>query len=401
MEDNHLVPLYQKFPIEIVRGSGALVYDNAGREYIDLSGGYGVAIVGHANQRVADAISEQAHKLITCHSSIYNDSRERYLELLTKHLPAGLSRIFFCNSGAEANEAAIKFARKATGRPNIVAFTGSYHGKTYGALSATWNQKYRKPFEPLVQGVRFALFGNLEKAREQIDDTVAAVLVEPIQGESGIHVPPDDFLSGLREVTKSKGTLLIFDEVQSGFGRTGKLWAAENWGVSPDIMSASKGIAGGFPFGITATTESVSSVMKAGEHTSTFGGNPLGCAAAYAALDFILAENILQKATDDGEYFRAKLESIHQKHPSIVREVRGKGLMIGVELKIPVKDVIMKGFDYNLILLYSGLNILRFLPPLVITRPQIDRVIQGLDRIFHGIERSGAPSAKTLEEITS
>ncbi len=398
MEDSHLVPLYQKFPVEVVRGEGALVYDANGREYVDLSGGYGVAIVGHSNPYVVDAISEQARKLITCHGSLYNDSRDRYLSLLTEHLPSGLSRIFFCNSGAEANEAAIKFARKATGRSNLVAFTGSYHGKTFGALSATWNQKYRKPFEPMLPGVRFSQFGNLEKAREVIDDTIAAVLVEPIQGESGIHVPPDNFLPGLREATKAKGALLIVDEVQAGFGRTGKLWACENWGVSPDILTASKGIAGGYPFGIAAATEAVSSVMKPGEHTSTFGGNPLGCAAAYAALDFLISKSILQKTISDGEYFRAKLEWIREKHPSIVREVRGKGLMIGVELKIPVKDAIMKGFDHDLILLYSGLNILRFLPPLVITRPQIDRVIKGLDEIFSEIERSGS-RARMVEEL--
>lgn len=400
IEDSHLVPLYQKFPIEVVRGSGALVYDDKGREYIDLSGGYGVAIVGHSNPQVASAISEQAHRLITCHGSLYNDARERYLLLLTRHLPEGMTRVFFCNSGAEANEAAIKFARKATGRSNIVAFTGSYHGKTYGALSATWNQKYRKPFEPLVQGVRFSPFGNLEKAKEMIDETTAAVIVEPIQGESGIHIPPDDFLPGLREVTRSKGALLIADEVQSGFGRTGKLWACENWGVSPDILTSSKGIAGGYPFAITATTEAISSIMKTGEHSSTFGGNPLGCAAAYAALDFIISEKILQKAITDGEYFRAKLGSLRDAHPSIVREVRGKGLMIAVELKIPVKDVIMRGFDYNLILLYSGLNILRFLPPLVITRQQLDRVVEGLDRIFRELE-SGKLSSKAVEEVAS
>lgn len=400
VEDNSLIPLYQKFDLEVVRGNGALVYDQNGREYIDLSGGYGVAIVGHANPRVAAALADQSTKLITCHGSLYNDARARYLSLITKHLPPGLTKIFFSNSGAEANEAAIKFARKATGRSGIVAFTGSYHGKTYGALSATWNQKYRKPFEPVVQGVRFSPFGNLDKAREVIDETTAAVIVEPIQGESGIHVPPDDFLPGLREVTRSKGALLIFDEVQSGFGRTGKLWACENWSVSPDIMSASKGIAGGYPFAITATTESISSIMKPGEHSSTFGGNPLGCAAAFAALNFLISEKILEKAISDGEYFRAKLQALQQNHPSIVREVRGKGLMIGVELKIPVKDVIMKGFDHNLILLYSGLNILRFLPPLVITRVQLDRVVQGLDEIFRGIE-GGAPVSKPIEEVAS
>ena len=400
-EDRYLIPLYQKFPLKIVRGEGALAYDDKGKEYVDLSGGYGVAILGHSNPVVAEAIAEQAKTLITCHGSLYNDARERYLSLLAQHLPPGLSRVFFCNSGAEANEAAIKFARKFTGRPNILAFTGSYHGKTLGALSATWNQKYRKPFEPLIQSVRFSAFGNLEKAKELIDDTIAAVIVEPIQGESGIHVAPEGFLSGLRDVTREKGALLIFDEVQSGFGRTGKLWACENWGVSPDIMSASKGIAGGYPFGFTATREAVSAVMKPGEHTSTFGGNPLGCAAAYAALQYLISENILQKALTDGEYFRAGLEKLREKHPSIVREVRGKGMMIAAELKIPVKDVIMLGFEQNLILLYSGLNILRFLSPLVITRAQIDRVIAGLDRIFSRIEKGVAPMSTAGEIATN
>ncbi|MCL4519749.1 MAG: aminotransferase class III-fold pyridoxal phosphate-dependent enzyme, partial [Thaumarchaeota archaeon] len=201
-EDEHLIPLYQKFPIKLVRGYGASVFDESGKEYIFHWKGYGVAIVGHANPFVAEAVARQAATLITCHGSIYNDSREAYLETLVKHLPANLTRVYLSNSGAEANEAAIKFARKATGRKNIVAFAGGYHGKTYGALSATWSQKYRKPFEPLVEGFKFTPYGNLDKAKEAIDESVAAVIVEPIQGEGGIHVPPDDFLPGLREVTR-------------------------------------------------------------------------------------------------------------------------------------------------------------------------------------------------------
>ncbi|MHB8567487.1 MAG: aspartate aminotransferase family protein [Nitrososphaerales archaeon] len=398
-EDALLIPLYQKFPIKIVRGSGALVYDQNGTEYIDLSGGYGVAIVGHSNPRVSSAVSAQASKLITCHGSLYNDVREEYLGLLSKYLPGDLRRIYFCNSGAEANEAAIKFARKATGRKKIVAFSGSYHGKTYGALSATWNQKYRKPFEPLVEGFDFTPFGNLDKARDLIDDKTAAVIVEPIQGESGIHMPPEGFLQTLREQTVSKGALLIFDEVQSGFGRTGKLWACENWNVFPDILTASKGVAGGIPFGFTATTESVSSVMKPGEHTSTFGGNPLACAAAKAALEFIIEENILQKTIETGRFFVDRLNELKESHPRTVREIRGRGLMLAAELKIPVKDVIMNGFEKQLILLYAGLNILRFLPPLVITKEQITRVAEGLDYILKEIEIHG-PS-KTVEGMAA
>lgn len=395
IEDEFLIPLYQKFPLKIVRGDGAVVYDDQGKEYIDLSGGYGVAIVGHSNPAVAAAISEQARRLITCHGSFYNDAREAYLSLLSRNLPGSLTKVFFCNSGAEANEAAIKFARKATGRSNIVAFTGSYHGKTYGALSATWNQKYRKPFEPLVQGVRFAPYGNLAKARDAVDETTAAVLVEPIQGESGIHVPPDEFLPGLKDLAKSKGALLIFDEVQSGFGRTGKMWACENWNVYPDILTAAKGIGGGVPIAFTATTDTVSAVMKPGEHSTTFGGNPLACAAALASLKFLLNENILQRTIENGEYFKSKLEELRDKHHTVVREVRGKGLMLAAELKIPVKDVIMKGFDHNLILLYAGLNILRFLSPLVITKSQIDTVAKELDSIF--VEIQSATQVKTVD----
>ena len=397
IEDEFLIPLYQKFPLKIVRGNGALVYDEKGEEYIDLAGGYGVAIVGHANPVVSSAIAEQAKKLITCHGSFYNDTRERYLELLSKHLPDGLSKLFFCNSGAEANEAGIKFARKATGRQNIVAFTGSFHGKTFGALSATWSQKYRKPFEPLIETVKFSPFGNIEKAREAIDETVAAVIVEPIQGEGGIHVAPDGFLSGLRDITKAKGAILIFDEVQSGFGRTGKLWACQNWDVSPDIMTVAKGVAGGVPFGFAATTAAVSEALRPGDHSSTFGGNPLACAAAIASLEFLIDNRILQKTIEDGEYFRSRLEWLKSKHPSIIREIRGKGLMLAAELKIPVKDVIMKGFEHNLILLYAGLNILRFLSPLVITRGQIDAVAKELDKILVEIESQGPK--KTIEGV--
>lgn len=397
IEDQFLIPLYQKFPVKIVRGNGALVYDEEGKEYIDLAGGYGVAIVGHANPRITKAITEQAGKLVICHGSFYNDAREKYLELLIRNLPADLTRVFFCNSGAEANEAAIKFARKTTGRQDIVAFTGSFHGKTMGALSATWNQKYRKPFEPLIQTVKFGQYGDLEKARDLVDDRVAAVIVEPIQGEGGIRVSPEGFLAGLREMTRERGALLVFDEVQSGFGRTGRLWASQNWDVLPDIMTAAKGIAGGVPFAFTAVTEDVSNALKTGDHSSTFGGNPLACAAARAALEFIIEEQIIYKTQNDGEYFKSRLEYLKVQHPSIIREVRGKGLMLAAELKMPVKDVIMKGFSRGLILLYAGINILRFLPPLVISRDQIDKTVEELDKILLELE-SQAPR-KSVESV--
>jgi acetylornithine/LysW-gamma-L-lysine aminotransferase len=388
-EDKHLIALYQKFGVRVVRGEGALLYDSSGKEYIDLSGGYGVAIVGHGNKKVAKAVADQAARLITCHGSLYNDAREGYLEAISAHLPGGLTRLFLCSSGAEANEAAIKFARKATGRKRVLAFTGSYHGKTLGALSATWSQKYRKQeFAPFVDGFDFAPFGNLERASESLQkDETAAIIVEPIQGESGIHVPPDNFLLGLRRLADATGALLVFDEVQSGFGRTGRMWACQNWNVAPDIMTAAKGIAGGVPFGFCAVTEKVSQSLKVGEHTSTFGGNPLACAAGKAALEFLLEEGLIEKGRARGEYFRAKLKTLRARHPSILREVRGRGLMLAAELRIPVKDVVVSGYDAGLVLLYSGLNVLRLLPPLVISEEQIDASIEKLDRIFGSMDR--------------
>ncbi len=388
----HLVPTYQKFPIEIVRGEGALLYDSAGKEYLDLSGGYGVAIVGHANPFVADAISNQARRLITCHGSMYNDTREAYLSELAAVLPASLNRIFLCNSGAEAAEAALKFARLYTGKNEIVAFTGSFHGKTLGALSATWNPKYRKSLDDLLAGTKFCPFGNLEKAREVISDTTAAVLVEPIQGESGIHIGSESFLKGLRQITEEKRAILIFDEVQCGFARTGRMWAFEHAGVVPDMMTAAKGIGGGFPLAFAALTEEISSALKPGAHTSTFGGNPLACAAGLAALRFLKRENLAEKAALNGAYFKNELEKLASRHRSLVREVRGRGLMIGVEFKIPIRDVIVKGFDHGMILLYSGLNILRLLPPLVITKEQIDAVCKRLDSILIELEGTRATS---------
>jgi LysW-gamma-L-lysine/LysW-L-ornithine aminotransferase len=400
-EDLHLVPTYQKFPIKIVRGQGALLFDDSGKEYIDLSGGYGVAIVGHANPSVADAISNQARKLITCHGSMYNDAREAYLSELVKYLPKNLQRIFLCNSGAEANEAAMKFSRLYTGRTEIVAFTGSFHGKTQGALSVTWNPKYRKSLDTLLTGVQFCQFGNLEKAQEMISNTTAAVLVEPIQGESGIHVASESFLKGLREITRKSGAMLIFDEVQCGFGRTGKMWGFEHTGVEPpDVLVASKGIGGGYPLAFAAVTEEISSALKPGSHTSTFGGNPLACSAGLAALKFLVGENVVENAQVNGGYFMDGLSQVARRHPSLVREVRGKGLMIGIELKIPVKDVIMNGFEEGLILLYSGLNIIRLLPPLVITKDQIDAVCSKLDMIFGSLDsRKNVNVSEQKQEI--
>ncbi len=380
-EDQFMGSLYQRFPVTIEKGLGAHVWDIDGKEYIDCMGGYGVALVGHRNPRVVNAIKAQVDKIITVHSSLYNKTREEFLENLIKLAPKGLSQVHLNNSGAEAIEAAIKFARKFTGKKGMVAMKGSYHGKSMGALSLTFNPKYRKSFEPLVEEVSFATYGDIESLRSTINDDTSFVIMEPIQGESGINVAPDGFLQDVRKLCDEKGILLIFDEIQAGLGRTGRLWACEHWNTTPDIMCLAKGIAGGVPMGATLVKPDILASMSKGEHSSTFGGNPLSCAGGIATLQALTQDGLVQNAENMGKIFRDGLEELKQKH-SIIREVRGRGLMIGVELKFEVKDVLMEGIQNNILMLYSGRNILRLLPPLVIDKQDIGKVLEVLDNIL-------------------
>jgi acetylornithine/LysW-gamma-L-lysine aminotransferase len=385
-EDSHMAQVYQKFNLVIEKGSGATLWDINGKRYIDCMGGYGVSVVGHCHPRVVEAIRKQVGKLITCHGSLYNETRVELLERLVKISPRGLDKIYLCNSGAEAIECAIKLARKHTGKTEIIAFTGSYHGKTLGALSATWNPKYREPFEPLVPGFKFVPFGKIDKVEQAISEKTAAILIEPIQGEGGVHVPPNGFLEALRKLCNEREILLIFDEVQTGLGRTGKMWASEHWGVTPDVMCVAKGIAGGIPMGATIATADIMSSLKIGDHTSTFGGNPLACAAASATIDVILEEKLAERAAITGEYFKKQLSQLLEQS-KIIREVRGLGLMLGMELRFDVQDILLKAINQGVILLYAGKTVLRFLPPLVIEKSQIDTVINVLKNIISDEER--------------
>ncbi len=383
-EDQYMGNLYQRFPITIEKGAGARVWDTDGKEYIDCMGGYGVALVGHRNKRVVDAIKEQISKIITVHSSLYNKTREEFLQTLIGLAPSGLTQIHLNNSGAEAVEAAIKFARKFTGKTGMVAMKGSYHGKSFGALSITFNPKYRKAFEPLVEKVQYASFGDIESLRSVIDDDTAFVILEPIQGESGINVAPEGFLQQVRSLCNERGILLIFDEIQAGLGRTGRLWACNHWNTTPDIMCLAKGIAGGVPMGATLVRQDILAAMSKGEHSSTFGGNPLSCAAGTAALKALTEDGLIENAEKMGKIFRKGLDELKEKHP-IIREIRGKGLMIGIELKFEVRDILMNLMKEGILMLYSGRNILRILPPLVITSEEIVKVLQSLDLAL-GIE---------------
>jgi len=378
VENSYLAKVYHKFPICVCKGRGALLYDAKGREYIDCMGGYGVSLVGHCHPKVVKAITEQCKRLIACHSSLYNDARAELLERLLKIAPKGLERVFLSNSGAESVECAIKLAVKYTGRNEFISMVRGYHGKTLGALSATWNPKYRKTFKPiLIPNFRFVPFGKLDKVEEAISNRTAAVIVEPIQGEGGVHVSPEGFLQGLRKLCDEYDVLLIIDEVQTGFGRTGRMWASEHWRVVPDVMCVAKSMAGGLPMGATLAKGEIMDSLRVGEHTTTFGGNPLTCAAACATIDAIIEERLVERARLLGEFFMKMLLKVQRLR--IVREIRGLGLMIGVECRVDIHRVLMGCLERGMIPLYSGRNVIRFLPPLVIGKDQIEKAAQILE----------------------
>ena len=393
-ENSLMANVFSKKPIVITRGKGALVWDINGKEYVDCNSGYGVALLGHCHPKIVEAVCQQAQQLITCHAGYYNDKRSEFLRKLTEITPKGLTKAFLSNSGAESVECALKLARKHAGKPEIIAVMGAFHGKTMGALSATWDKKYREPFFPLVPEIKHIPPDNLEKAREAVSEKTAAILVEPIRGEGGIRVTPDGYLKGLRELCDEKKLLLMFDEVQSGFGRTGKLFACQYWNVIPDVMCLAKPLAGGLPLGATVAREEVMASFKVGDHSTTYSGNPLVCAAGCAAIDVLVNERIADNASFLGLYFKSALLELQAKHKSI-KEVRGLGLMLGMELKFDVLNVLLKAMEKGVLVLDAGRNVVRFLPPLVISREQIDKAIGVLDSVLEEEENarsSGAPA---------
>ena len=385
-EDSYLAALYQRFPVNIAKGKGTRVWDTAGKEYIDCMGGYGVALVGHCNDRVVNAIKRQAEILITAHMSTYNDTRLKFMEKIASVAPPSLNKIFFANSGAESVEAALKFARKYSGRHGVIAMNGGYHGKTFGALSVTYSEKYRKSFMPLLDGVKFVPYSDPYLLEEAIDDTIGSVILEPIQGETGIIVPPEDLLPKIREICDRRNLVLIFDEIQSGLGRTGKMWASQNWNTNPDIMCLAKGIAGGIPMGLVLAKQEIMDRMKLGEHSSTFGGSPIACAAGTATMEALIDDKLIDNAAKMGMHFKEGLNRLQEKH-KIVRQVRGIGMMLGVELRFDVKNVLFDGIRHGLLILYSGRNILRLLPPLVMDEMTVSRVVDIIDAILTSEEK--------------
>jgi predicted acetylornithine/succinylornithine family transaminase/N-acetyl-ornithine/N-acetyl-lysine deacetylase len=381
LEDTHTGGLYNKRSVVFVKGSGALLWDAAGREYIDCAAGHGVATVGHARPEIAAALALQAQRLITCPESVYNDTRARFLSRLAQVTPRGLDHFFLCNSGTEAVEAALKLARLATGRTGIIAALRGFHGRTMGALSATWGRGYREPFEPLVPGVSHVRYDDLEAAATAIDDQTAAVIVELVQGEGGVHVASHEYVCGLADLCRERGALLIVDEVQTGFGRTGRMFASEHYDLSPDILCLAKAMAGGVPMGAVCLGPRVmeSGRIAPGAHGSTFGGNPLACAAALATLDIIEAEALADRAATLGARAMSRLRGLESP---LLREVRGLGLMIGIELRERAQPYLEALLARGVLALPAGPNVIRLLPPLVITEDQLDRAIEQIESVL-------------------
>ncbi len=374
IEARHTSGVYAKRDLTIVRGRGALLWDDRGREYIDCAAGHGVANLGHSHPRVVAAIQRQAAELITCPEMFYNPVRAELLTKLTALAPPGMERAFLANSGTEAVEAAFKFARYSTGRTEIVAAMRGFHGRTMGALSATWNKKYRQPFQPLVPGVRHVPYNNLDKLAAAVTEETAAVILEVVQGEGGVRPGAPEFLRGAQELCRARGALFILDEVQTGFGRTGKMFALEHHGLQPDIVCLAKSLGGGVPIGATLLGERVRD-LRPGLHGSTFGGNALAAAAAVAALDALVEDDLPARAAETGAYLLGRLRDL----PSpLIREVRGLGLMVGIELKQKAAPYLLALQERGVLALNAGANVIRLLPPLVITRAQVDRVVAAL-----------------------
>jgi acetylornithine/LysW-gamma-L-lysine aminotransferase len=375
--DKYEVNVYPKRDIVIVKGSGAKVWDENGNEYIDCAVGIGVATIGHCNPKVVEAISDQAKTLITNPGIFYNDKRALMLEKLISISPKSLTKAFITNSGTEAIEAALKFARVTTAKTDFIAAMRGFHGRTLGALSATHKEEYRSSFEPLVPGFSFAAFNNIVKLKEAITEKTAGIILEVVQGEGGINIGDKEYFDEVRKLCDENNVILIIDEIQSGFCRTGKMFACEHLNIQPDIMTVAKGIAGGFPVGAALCSDKI--VVPIGKHGSTFGGNPLGAAASIAAIDFMIENKLAEQAEEKGTYFVSKIDI---ENLSKVRSVRNLGLMIGIELKEKVQPYLVELLDKRILAMPAGKTVLRLLPPAVISYEDLDAVAEILNDIL-------------------
>ncbi|MDJ0780789.1 MAG: aspartate aminotransferase family protein [Desulfosarcinaceae bacterium] len=383
--ENVFAQTYKRFPLVIEKGRGSTLWDTAGRSYTDFVAGIAVCNLGHAHPAVNQALADQMEKLYHVSNLYYTIPQTELAAALVENSFA--DRVFFCNSGAEANEAAIKMARKyysergEAGRHVILSATQSFHGRTMAALSATGQAKIKKGFDPILPGFDFVPFNDIAALRQRMDDTVCAVLLEPIQGEGGVNCPADDYLGQVRELCDQRGALLIFDEIQTGMGRTGKLFAHEHFAVTPDLMTLAKALANGLPMGALLAREPVAAAFGPGAHASTFGGTPIVTAAALATLQTLLAENLPELAAQTGAYFKDRLADLASRH-AVVKRALGMGLLLALELDRPAAPVVDACLERGFLINCVQERRLRFVPPLTITRGEIDDLVACLDEIF-------------------
>ena len=376
LDKKFVMQTYGRQPLALSHGKGVEVWDMEGNSYLDCFAGIAVNNIGHAHPKVALAICHQAQRMIHCSNVYYTQEQVELAQLLTQVSPH--DRVFFANSGAEANEGAIKLARKYTGKGEIIATDNSFHGRTLATVTATGQDKYKEPFKPLPAGFKHVPFGDIQAMAEAINEETAAIILEPIQGEGGLIVPPEGYMQQVKALCRQKDVLLIMDEIQTGFGRTGEMFASTLFGVQPDITTVAKAMGGGYPIGAILANERIASAFEPGDHGSTFGGNPLGCAAAKAAIEVILDENLVHQAQVMGEYFKTSLEQMTSKY-DIVKEVRGKGLMIGIELTKSCGDVVNEAREQGVLINCTADKVIRLVPPLIITKEQLDAVVKVLD----------------------
>ncbi|MBP2645185.1 MAG: Acetylornithine/succinyldiaminopimelate aminotransferase [Firmicutes bacterium] len=384
-DKKYYMPVFSRYPLVLTKGEGPYVYDANGKKYLDFLAGIAVNVVGHGHKKLVAAIAEQAAKLIHV-SNLYHTIPQTTLAKTLAQL-SGLDRVFFANSGAEANEGAIKLARKYgktlnPDRVEIITTENCFHGRTLATLTATAQPKYQKGYEPLPQGFRYIPYNDIDALEKQVTDKTCAVILEPIQGEGGVNIPDAGYLEKAGEICRSRGALLVLDEIQTGMGRTGKLFAFQHTKLKPDIVTMAKGLGGGVPIGAFLATEKVASVFAPGDHGTTFGGNALATAAANAVLDIIAEERLLDNAESMGQYLLQTLRKLQAKYPALVTEVRGLGLMVGMKLTKPGKDIVNQCMDKGIIINCTAGDVLRFVPPLTIQKTHVDEMVSVLDSVL-------------------
>ena len=388
LSDKYVMNTYKRFPLALARGAGARVWDMDGKEYLDMTAGIAVCSLGHAHPAVIAAIQQQVEVLMHVSNLYYTEPQACYARLLVEHSFA--DKVFFCNSGAEANEAAIKLARKyghdqLGGRYELITMKDSFHGRTMATITATGQGKFQVGFAPLLEGFKYAPFNNLTALEGAISEKTCGVLLEPIQAEGGVRIPDAHYLKGVREICDRHGILMMLDEVQVGMGRTGTLFAYEDSGVHPDIMTLAKAMGNGFPVGALLTTDKVAAAFQPGNHASTFGGTPLAMVACIAVFEAIQAEGVLANCRRIGAYFLNRLRLLQEYCPQIT-DVRGRGLILGMELKIDGTEIVKKCMEKGLLIITSGAgNVLRFVPPLIITEQDVDQALDILEEVFKEI----------------